>query len=671
MSAAEPLLQVDDLRTYFDTEKGLVRAVDGLSFQLNRGETLAVVGESGSGKSVMSLSIMRLVTWPGRIAGGSILLDGESLLEKSEREMQDIRGNRISMIFQEPMTSLNPVFTIGDQITETIALHQRKKPALARRQTIEMLDLVGIPEPAKRLDAYPHQLSGGMRQRVMIAMALACSPKLLIADEPTTALDVTVQAQILELMLKLQKDIGMSILFITHDLGVVAEIADRVVVMYAGRAVEEGSAEALFTEPRMPYTIGLLNSVPRVGGVAGRQARLEAIPGNVPNLIELPPGCAFHPRCRFASEVCQKELPELVDTGGSHSARCVKWRELSAPFRITVPPRVATHSRELAEPQRTLLAVKDLSVEFPIRGGLLSRAISSVKAVQSVSFDINAGEVVSLVGESGSGKTTIGRAILRLIKATRGTIQFDGSDISNFRGRELRQLARKMQIIFQDPYGSLNPRTRVGDIIGEALAIHKLERGARRRERVVELLENVGLSAEHIDRYPHEFSGGQRQRIGIARALAVSPRFVVADEPVSALDVSVQAQVINLLQDLKDRLGLTLLLIAHDLGVVEYLSDRVIVMYLGRIMEIAPAKRLYARPVHPYTEALLSGAPVPDPKAKRNRIILKGEIPSPINPPSGCVFRTRCPLAVEECARIVPPLVEVGPDHASACIRRP
>ena len=673
VTAAEPLLHVRNLSTCFETERGLVKAVDELSFHINAGETLAVVGESGSGKSVMSLSIMRLVTWPGRIAGGSILLDGEDLLAKTEREMQAIRGNRVSMIFQEPMTSLNPVFTVGDQIAEAIALHQRKGASGARRQAIEMLDLVGIPEPGKRFDAYPHQLSGGMRQRVMIAMALACSPKLLIADEPTTALDVTIQAQILELMLKLQKDIGMSILFITHDLGVVAEIADRVVVMYAGRAVEEAAAEELFAQPRMPYTIGLLNSVPRIGGSTGRQReRLEAIPGNVPNPADLPNGCAFHPRCRYVIDACTKEVPALVDTSGGHLSRCLRWREAAPMARDPqVGSRVVHEPRQPVEPTSPLLTVEDLSVEFPIRGGLLSRKVSSVKAVQAVSFDIAPGEVVSLVGESGSGKTTVGRAILRLVEPTGGTVRFDGVNVGGLGRSDLRQLTRNMQIIFQDPYGSLNPRITVGEIIGEALTIHKLERGSARRERVVELLENVGLTAKHIDRYPHEFSGGQRQRVGIARALAVSPRFIVADEPVSALDVSVQAQVVNLLQDLKDRFGLTLLFIAHDLGVVEYLSDRVIVMYLGRIMEIASASQLYARPVHPYTEALLSGAPVPDPTAKRDRIILKGEIPSPINPPSGCVFRTRCPLAIDDCAKIVPPLVEVAPGHVSACIRRP
>jgi len=674
MASAAPLLEVRDLKTCFDSEQGEVRAVDGVSFCIGRGETLAVVGESGSGKSVTSLSIMGLITGSGRIAGGTILLNGDNLLAKSEAEMRGIRGNDISMIFQEPMTSLNPVFTIGSQIAETIAHHKRVRRSDARRQAIEMLELVGIPEPARRFDVFPHQLSGGMRQRVMIAMALSCSPKLLIADEPTTALDVTIQAQILDLMRRLQKEFGMSILFITHDLGVVAEVADRVVVMYAGRAVEAATVADLFASPRMPYTIGLLNSVPRVDRAAFRQQRLRAIPGNVPNPIDLPSGCAFHPRCRFAIDVCGREVPRLEDTGNGHMARCLRSGEIAsiAPApgdaRIAQATGAATGAAAAA---RRLLEVKDLSVSFPIRGGLASRVVGRVQAVRDISFDIAAGEVVGLVGESGSGKTTVGQALLRLVEPTGGKVMFDGIDVGGLDRSGLRDLRRRMQIIFQDPFASLNPRMTVEEIVGEAFVIHKLERGPNRRARIAEILRSVGLSPDHMRRYPHEFSGGQRQRIGIARALAVRPQFIVADEPVSALDVSIQAQVVNLLQDLKQQLGLTLLFIAHDLGVVEYLCDRVIVMYLGRIMEVAPARALYASPAHPYTEALLSGVPIPDPTVKRRRILLDGDIPSPINPPSGCVFRTRCRLATAECAEVIPPLTEVGPGHLSACIRRP
>ena len=671
MARDERLLEVRNLKTYFDTEAGVVKAVDGVSFHITRGETLAVVGESGSGKSVMSLSIMQLAQ-PGRFAGGQILLQGEDLLKKTEREMRRIRGNDVSMIFQEPMTSLNPVFTIGDQIAETISLHQRQSRSRAMRLAIEMLELVGIPEPARRATTYPHQMSGGMRQRAMIAMALSCGPKLLIADEPTTALDVTIQAQILDLMRKLQNDIGMSILFITHDLGVVAEVADRVVVMYGGQAVEEASVEAIFARPRMPYTIGLLESVPRVDRIAARQERLRGIPGNVPDSLALPQGCPFHPRCRFAFDACRLEQPQLEDTGGGHMSRCLRWNDLGPQERMApIVARGAVSARRSAEPTRLLVEVKNLRAYFPIRGGVFSRVVANVKAVQDISFSVAEGEVLGLVGESGSGKTTAGRVIVGLIAPTSGEVLFEGADVTTATRTRQRELKKEMQIIFQDPFASLDPRMTVGQTIGEALDIHRLARGKAKRERVAGLLERVGMSPDHMRRYPHEFSGGQRQRIGIARALAVQPKFIVADEPVSALDVSIQAQVVNLLQDLKDELGLTLLFIAHDLGVVEYLSDRVVVMYLGKIMEIAPAKQLYANPVHPYTEALLSGVPIPDPTIKRKRILLQGDIPSPIHPPSGCVFRTRCPIAVPDCARVVPPLEEVAPGHLKACIRRP
>jgi peptide/nickel transport system ATP-binding protein len=672
MARDERLLEIRNLKTYFDTEAGVVKAVDGVSFHITRGETLAVVGESGSGKSVMSLSIMQLAQ-PGRFAGGQILLQGEDLLKKTEREMRRIRGNDVSMIFQEPMTSLNPVFTIGDQIAETISLHQRQSRSRAMRLAIEMLELVGIPEPARRATTYPHQMSGGMRQRAMIAMALSCGPKLLIADEPTTALDVTIQAQILDLMRKLQNDIGMSILFITHDLGVVAEVADRVVVMYAGQAVEEASVEAVFARPRMPYTIGLLESVPRVDRVATRQERLRGIPGNVPDSLALPQGCPFHPRCRFAVAACRLERPQLEDTGGGHMSRCLRWNDLGPQAERIAPivARGAVSARRSAEPTRLLVEVKNLRAYFPIRGGVFSRVVANVKAVQDISFSVAEGEVLGLVGESGSGKTTAGRVIVGLIAPTSGEVLFEGADVTAATRTRQRELKKEMQIIFQDPFASLDPRMTVGQTIGEALDIHRLARGKAKRERVAGLLERVGMSPDHMRRYPHEFSGGQRQRIGIARALAVQPKFIVADEPVSALDVSIQAQVVNLLQDLKDELGLTLLFIAHDLGVVEYLSDRVVVMYLGKIMEIAPAKQLYGNPVHPYTEALLSGVPIPDPTIRRKRILLQGDIPSPINPPSGCVFRTRCPIAVPDCARVVPPLEEVAPGHLKACIRRP
>ena len=445
MAVTAPLLEVIDLKTFFDGELGEVRAVDGVSFHIGWGETLAMVGESGSGKSVTGLSIMRLLDGTGRITGGSILLNGENLLAKPEAEMRRIRGNAISMIFQEPMTSLNPVFTVGDQIAETIALHKRVGSVAAKSQAIEMLDLVGIPEPAKRFDLFPHHMSGGMRQRVMIAMALSCSPKLLIADEPTTALDVTIQAQILDLMRRLQKELGMSILFITHDLGVVAEVADRVVVMYAGRAVEQAPVAEIFAHPLMPYTIGLLESVPRVDRSAHRQQRLRAIPGNIPNPAELPKGCAFHPRCRFAIAACRRDAPPLEDSGKGHSTRCLRSSEmpvLLANERDAAPAPIVAGMAGPAATSRRLLEVKGLSVSFPTSGG-------RVQAVSNISFDIGAGEVVGLVGESGSGKTTVGQAILRLVEPTGGKVIFDGIDIAGLDRSGLRGLRRRMQIIFR------------------------------------------------------------------------------------------------------------------------------------------------------------------------------------------------------------------------------
>jgi oligopeptide/dipeptide ABC transporter ATP-binding protein len=604
MPGPEPLLAVNDLRVRFASDAGVIDSVDGVSFHLNTGETLALVGESGCGKSVTALSILRLLPRPaGRLVGGSIVFEGRDLARQSEAEMRRLRGTGIGMVFQEPMTSLNPVLTVGAQISERLRVHAGLGRREAARRAVEMLDRVRIPEPARRAANYPHQMSGGMRQRVMIAMALACSPKLLIADEPTTALDVTIQAQILDLLRGLQAEFGMAILFITHDLGVVAEMADRVVVMYCGRAVEQAGVRSLFASPRMPYTQALLRSMPRIDlATAPRQG----LTGNAAGyLLEV-----RHLRKHFGVE---SRLPFL---------------------------------------------------------GPLSTGAGTVKAVDDVSFGIGAGEVLGLVGESGSGKTTVGRSLLRLLEPTSGQVLFDGVDITRLTASEMRGRRKDMQIIFQDPYASLNPRMTVAGIIGQALDIHRLAAGRERTPKIVDLLERVGLSSAHLDRYPHEFSGGQRQRIGIARALAVGPRFIIADEPVSALDVTIQAQVIRLLQDLQRDFKLTLLFISHDLRVVETISDRVMVMYLGRVMEIAPSRELYRHPRHPYTQALLAAIPVPDPEVRRQRALLQGDIASPLNPPSGCVFRTRCPAATAECAAVVPVLEEVSPRHFKACINQ-
>jgi glutathione transport system ATP-binding protein len=584
MMVSDALLSVRDLVVEFPTERGAATVVDGVSFDIRPRETLAVVGESGSGKSVTALSIMRLLEYGGgRIARGNMLYrsrDGSvrDLVQGPSSDLRPIRGDEIAMIFQEPMTSLNPVFTIGDQISEAILLHQDMDRAAARAETLRLLEKVRIPEAKRLLDAHPHQLSGGMRQRVMIAMALSCRPGLLIADEPTTALDVTIQAQILQLMQQLQEEMGMAMMFITHDMGVVAEIADRVVVMYRGSKVEEGTTEEIFASPQHPYTKSLLSAVPRLGAMKGR---------NLP--------------ARFP----------LVDLR--------KEGEASEVPQDTVKPA--------AEP---LLSVRDLATRFDIQKGIFSRVVARVHAVERVSFDILPGETLSLVGESGCGKSTTGRTLMQLIEPTSGTIRFEGRDIAALSAAERRGLRRKIQYIFQDPYASLNPRLTVGFSIAEPLVTHGLASGSAVRERVAELLRLVGLQPEHAERYPHEFSGGQRQRISIARALASDPKLVIADESVAALDVSIRAQVINLLMDLQERLGVAYLFISHDMAVVERISHRVAVMYLGQIVEIGSRQDIFENPQHPYTRRLLSAVPIADPKLRsRDRELIAGEIPSP------------------------------------------
>ena len=540
------LLQVNNLKVSFDTEEGTVTAVDGISFHIDKGETLAIVGESGSGKSVTSLSIMRLIASPpGRISG-EIIFRGRDLLTLTTREMRRVRGNEISMIFQEPMTSLNPVITVGDQIAEAITRHQKKSRAEAMKQAVEMLELVEVPEPHRRVHYYPHQMSGGQRQRVMIAMALSCNPSLLIADEPTTALDVIIQAQTLDIMKKLQREIGASIMFITHDLGVVAEIADRAVVMQNGRIVEHGAVRDIFKNPQHPYTRRLL----------GALLRIDA----------------------------NKTAPDIK----------------------TKPP--------------VLLKVRKLRKWFPVKGRIFQGTVGYIKAVNDLSLDMHRGEVLGLVGESGSGKTTAGRSILRLVEPTSGEIEFDGTDVTKLSLGQMRLFRRKMQIIFQDPYASLNPRMAIGDILAEPLAVHGLFNTRKERDRrVAQLLDLVQLDQASAKRYPHEFSGGQRQRIGIARALAVQPDFIVADECVSALDVSIRREVLDLIKDLRSRLGLTMLFISHDLAVVQDICDRVAVMYKGDLVELGSIEGIYRDPQDDYTKALLAAVPVLDPDVKRPR----------------------------------------------------
>jgi peptide/nickel transport system ATP-binding protein len=667
--APEVLLSVRDLHVEFQTSRGRVRAVEGVSYDVRPGEILAIVGESGCGKSVSSLAIMRLLPKrTGRVTKGEILFGGRNLLTLSDGEMRRIRGREIGMIFQEPMTSLNPVLTIGEQIMEPLFIHLEMSKTQARDRAIELLNLVGITDPERRLEQYPHQMSGGMRQRIMIAMALACEPKLLIADEPTTALDVTIQAQILELLKDLSVRLNIAVVMITHNLGIVARYAHRVNVMYAARIVEKGKSDDIFLDPKHPYTLGLMRSIPRLDRPCGD--RLETIEGLPPDLRDPPQGCRFRPRCFMRIPICEND-PPLAEVTPGHFSACFRAHEVAdAVSPAGIGKSEHLHDRD--ENRKPILDVDGLRKFFYVsRGPLIGGGeTTEVRAVNDISLTIRPGETLGLVGESGCGKTTIGRTILRLEEPTGGTILFAGNDIAKASQIELRPVRRQMQVIFQDPFSSLNPRMKVGEIIAEPMLVHGIVKGKPAAEkRTLELLDKVGLHGFMADRYPHEMSGGQRQRVGIARALAMNPSFIVCDEPVSALDVSIQGQIINLLEDLKRELNLTYLFIAHDLAVVRHISDRVMVMYLGRLMEVADRDDLYAEPLHPYTKALLDAAPVPDPVAERARMprALKGELPSPLNPPKGCVFHTRCPLASEVCWTIVPEVREVRPRHKVAC----
>ena len=667
-NGADPLLSVEDLHVHFRTSAGIVRAVEGVSFTVKRGEVVAIVGESGSGKSVSALSVMRLL--PRRSAlvpQGRVLFEGRDLLGLDDEQMREIRGRHISMIFQEPMTSLNPVLSIGLQITEPLQIHLGMDDTAARARAVELMKLVGIPDAERRLDQYPHQFSGGMRQRVMIAIGLACNPKLIIADEPTTALDVTIQAQILELMKDLSRRLNIALIVITHNLGVVARYADRVIVMYGGRLVEQGAAEAVFHRPRHPYTMGLLRSVPRLDRPRG--IKLETIEGLPPNLANAPPGCRFAPRCPYKIAACENEPPlNPTDTGGL--SRCVRVQEI-AEGRITWTAAPSAGRLAAENTAAPLLSVRKLTKHFPVKVGLRGKK-TFVRAVEDVSFDIYPGETLGLVGESGCGKTTVGRLILRLEDATSGSIQFEGKDLVAASSSDLQTVRRKVQVIFQDPYSSLNPRMTVGQIIAEPLHVHRIMAdSAKQKARVAQLLNQVGLRPELAERYPHQLSGGQRQRVGIARALAMEPSFIVCDEAVSALDVSIQGQIINLLEDLQRELGVAYLFIAHDLAVVRHISMRVVVMYLGRVMEIADRDTIYREPLHPYTKLLLDAAPVPDPTIEKARAprLIQGELPSPLAPPSGCVFHTRCPMASAECRAEIPAVREIKPGHFAACIK--
>jgi peptide/nickel transport system ATP-binding protein len=655
------VLDVTDLATHFKTSDGIVHAVNGVSFHLDAGETLGIVGESGCGKSVTVMSMLRLIPEPpGEVVRGQAVFLGKDLLKMTPDEIRQVRGAQIAMVFQDPMTSFNPVLTIGRQLTEPLEIHLGMNQKQAGARAAELLDMVGIPGAAERLKDYPHQFSGGMRQRVMIAMALSCTPQILIADEPTTALDVTIQAQIVELVKRLRDEIGMAIIWITHDLGIIAGIANRVAVMYGGYIIEHAPVKELYPNPQHPYTIGLIGSLPRLDQ---RRERLDSIDG-------LPPVLSF---CRPLL-LRQGPLPPrepAADAGGAASRGRLLGgpadRRVARMTEATVEPKAVVAS---SSDDNVLLRVEHLVKHFPItRGIIVQKTIGAVRAVDDISFFIKRGETFGLVGESGCGKSTTGRTILQLYVPTSGHVYFDGVDLVGLNGNEMRHMRRRMQMIFQDPYASLNPRMTVGEIVGEPIIVHQTVKGPAVRQRVDELLELVGLNPAFANRYPHEFSGGQRQRIGVARALALNPLFIVCDEPISALDVSIQAQVVNLLDDLQDQFGLTYLFIAHDLSMVRHICDRVGVMYLGVLVEQAERDELYANPLHPYSQALLSAVPVADPlvEEKRKRIILEGDVPSPANPPSGCRFRTRCWLAEEICAEQVPEWRELLPGHNVAC----
>ena len=666
-AAEPPLLQVRDLRTWFLTDAGPVRAVDGVSFDVHAGETLGIVGESGSGKSVCAKSIMRLLDEPARIVGGSILFRGKDLAHLDEEAVRAVRGREIAMVFQDPMTSLNPVLRIARQLIEAMTAHGRFTEAEARVRAVDLLRRMGVASAETAVDAYPHQFSGGMRQRVMLAIGFSNEPSLLIADEPTTALDVTIQAQILELLRGLNADMGTAVILISHDLGVIANVCSRVLVMYAGEVVEQGAPEDLLTDPRHPYTWALLHAAPRIDTEA-EDRRLVTIEGQPPDPRSWPSGCRFRARCPFAIDQCA-EHPELLPVTATRASRC--WvTQAGGALRTPVRPHAqAKEAQEEARPT-PLLQVSGVQKHFPLPKETFFAKQRVLRAVDGVDLEVMGGETVGLVGESGCGKSTLARLVTRLHEPTGGKILFAGSDITHASQSAIRPLRRRMQMIFQDPYASLNPRMNVGEILAGPIILHGIVDDAEAaRNRVAELLDLVGLPRRSVQRFPHEFSGGQRQRISIARALAVGPDFVVADEPISALDVNIQAQIINLMVDLQERLGLTYLFIAHDLAVVRHVCDRIVVLYLGKVMEVGRAADLFAHPLHPYTRTLISAAPVPDPRVERTRrrVPMKGEPPSAINPPSGCRFRTRCPIAEARCATEEPLLQEAMPGQHVAC----
>jgi peptide/nickel transport system ATP-binding protein len=682
------VLSIENLSVAFRTSGGRVQALRDVSLGIHDREVLGIVGESGCGKSSLALAIMGLLP-PNASTDGVVRLRGEEVPLGSESAMESIRGARLSIVFQDPMASLNPVYTIGYQVSETLTAHGKVTKAAARDRSVELLELVGIPDAARRASSYPHEFSGGMRQRAVIAIAIANEPDVLILDEPTTALDVTIQAQVLDALANVRASSAAAQLLITHDLGVIAGQADRVAVLYAGRVVEMATAAELFAEPAMPYTLGLLGGVPRLAG--GSRARLTPIPGSPPSLLGVSQGCPFAPRCPAAQDLCRAEEPPLLSIGGSgHLAAChFAGQVLGRSPEDLFPPLGMSGDLRLTEraaappdpsPAAGILSARGVVKHFPARGtrrgGVLpSREI--VHAVCGVDLDLFPGETLALVGESGSGKSTVGRLLMGIVPPTGGQVLFDGASISGIRGERLRRFRRAAQLVFQDPSASLNPRMTAGDLISEPLRVSGVSRPDR-MARAGELITAVGLRTSHLRRYPHEFSGGQRQRISIARALSTSPQVLILDEPVSALDVSAQAGVINLLKDLEAALSLSYLLISHDIALVRHIATRIAVMYLGRIVEVGDRQQVFEEPAHPYTHALISAVPVPDPAIERSRPrgrLVIGDMPNPVSPPSGCRFRTRCPKFALEltepekeiCMTDSPGLTDHGTGHPVAC----
>ena len=637
------LLEVKDLKTYFKV--GLdktAKAVNGVSFNLNKGKTLALVGESGCGKTQTAFSLIRLIAKNGFHPSGQIIFNKNDLSLLSETEMRSIRGNDISMIFQEPMTSLNPLYRIGNQLEEPLYQHQKIAKGPARKLAIELLDQVGIPDPHKRVDCFPHELSGGMKQRVMIAMALACKPKLLIADEPTTALDVTIQAQVLKLMADLQKETGMAILLITHDMGIVNQVADDICIMYAGKIVEQGNRRNIFKNMAHPYTRRLWDSIPRI---EDKGFLLNTIPGMVPSATDYGLGCLFADRCDHVMNICHEVDSPQYNIEHDHFTACHLYNQDKNVKEPAKREQIKSPTHTLGDD--SILSIKNLHTWFPVRKGIFLRVVNYIKAVDNIDIEIQRGSTLAIVGESGCGKTTLGESILKLTRETRGKILFNGIDLMQLNNRETKKFRKKMQIVFQDPMGSLSPRMTIEEIIGEGLQIHFKNLSLKeQREKLEHVLNEVGLPMSVADRYPHEFSGGQRQRVAIARTLILEPDFIVLDEPTSALDVSVQAQVLNLLKKLQASRNLTYLFITHNLNVVRYMADQVAIMYLGKIVEKDTASNIFKKPKHPYTKSLLEA--IPDLKTKKPFNPIKGDVPSPLNPPKGCHFHPRCPIFLNE-----------------------